>query len=244
MREQLAEQVVDALGRLLKAKHEMEETYKAVLDISPAAVKVLPAGLVLLTSKPVPSLTAVSDDISTLLIQTLGDLLTEWEQDTISSMEPNNKVDEGSASVELLVDLGTFAFAPLVQELRALLMKQAEKYVDQAAEELGFQLHKAMVIARKEADGVQEDENVALMPTSGDKVESGVQLVQKELVRLLKKLHSDLNNKLESKVAGRFLGMSSKLFSKAARGEQQLGQLGTKAQTFEEQLRKKLPKDE
>jgi len=243
MREQLAEQVVGALGRLLKAKHKMEETYKAVLDKSSEAVKVLPAGLVLLKNKPVPSLTAVSDDISTLLIQTLGDLLTEWEQDTISAMEPNNKVDEGS-SVELLVDLGTFAFAPLVQELRALLMKQAEKYVDQAAEELGFQLHKAMVIARKEADGVQEDENVALMPTSGDKVESGVQLVQKELVRLLKKLHSDLNNKLESKVAGRFLGMSSKLFSKAARGEQQLGQLGTKAQTFEEQLRKKLPKDE
>eukprot|EP01046_Picozoa_sp_COSAG06_P073874 COSAG06_NODE_22312_length_727_cov_1.192675_1_plen_162_part_01 len=162
MREQLAEQVVDALGRLLKAKHKMEETYKAVLDKSSEAVKVLPAGLVLLKNKPVPNLTAVSDDVSTLLIQTLDDLLAEW--DTISAMENITTLDEGSASVELLVDLGTFAFAPLVQELRAVLMEQAEQYIDQAAEELGFRLHKAMVIARKEADGVQEDENVALMP--------------------------------------------------------------------------------
>ena len=388
MREQLAEQVVEALGRLLTAKQTMEATYDAAITKSTETLQILPAGLVLPKDKPVPSMTLVCDDVSALLIKTLDGFLAEWEQGTISAMKDNtNASAEGSSSVELLVDLSAFAIESLLKELRALLLRQAEAYVKQAAKEIGLQLHKAMCTAQDEiakiadeivvkqkkiaetmaedtASDIQEqlellraamakakskagmvtgdeardiieaaktkanaakktktaeakrkaaaakeakrsekkshnlqkkklkaaiaedyvkvgrfqadiealqtysvtassaasgaaselsttvadetststevDDSAALIPDSSEKVTS---IMQRGLTQILKNLRVDLNSKLESKVAGRFLGLSSKLFSEAASGEKQLGQLEAKAQRFEEQLREKLPED-
>ena len=242
MREQLAKQVVEALGWLLKTKEIVQAAYDAAVAKSVEALQVLPVGLVPLKDKPVPSLTVVCDDVSALLINTLDGLMAQWEHDAINAMTDVTAVG-GSGAAELLVDLGTFAARPLAKELRVLLMQRAQNHVNQAAKELGFQLHKTMSMAHKQAAGAEEDESAALMPTSG-KVASSVQLVQRELARLLRKLRSDLNSKLESKVAGRFLSLTSKLLSEVAGGEKRLGDLETKAQEFEKQLWDKLPKDE
>ena len=101
MREQLAEQVVKALGRLLTAKQTMEATYDAAITKSTESLQILPAGLVLPKDKPVPHMTIVCDDVSSLLIKTLYGFLAEWERDTISAMKDNTAAPEGSSSVEL-----------------------------------------------------------------------------------------------------------------------------------------------
>ena len=72
-----------------------------------------------------------------------------------------------------------------------------------------------------------------------EKALSATARVQQELAGLLDMLQADLNNKLDSTIAGRFVRLSSKLFNEVFDGEEKLSELGDKADVFEEELKQK-----
>jgi hypothetical protein len=171
-------------------------------------------------------------------MQMLDKSLMQWEGETIRAIERASADSEIDLSD--LVELGALAIKPLAQELRVLLLQQAEKYVDEAAQKIGFQLHKEMAIARKKVSGT-EDEIEALIPAdSAETAASSIRLLQDELAALLEKVRNNLQSKLDSKIAGRVLHLGSKLFNQVTKGEHTLNQLQTKADSFEKGLRQKM----
>ena len=197
-----------------------------------------------------PNLTVMCSNVSAVLVKMVDDLLVQWERETIHAIQKASADSEIDGLSEL-VELGALAIKPLAQELRVLLLRQAETYINQAAKKIGYRLHKEMAIARKKVNGTA-DEVAALIPIdSVATTASGIGLLQDELAALLKKVRNDLlkkvsndlQSKLDSKISGRVLHLGSKLFNHVTEGGQQLNQLQKEADSFEQRLREKLKKD-
>jgi len=181
-------------------------------------------------------------NVSAVLVKMVDDSLVQWERETIRAIQKASADSEIDGLSEL-VELGALAIKPLAQELRVLLLQQAETYINQAAKKIGYRLHKEMTIARKKVNGTA-DEVAALIPVdSAATTASGIGLLQDELAALLEKVRNDLQSKLDSKISGRVLHLGSKLFNHVTEGGQQLNQLQKEADSFEQRLREKLKKD-
>jgi hypothetical protein len=233
-REQLAEQVVEGLKWLVSAREIITKLYdSAVAKLTKPSLS-LPASLKTSKSKPVPSQVTLRNDTSSFLTAVLRGAFIQWEADVIKEMEKS-----AQNAAEDLTEFAALVISPLAHELRELLLKQAQSYIAQTTEKISVHVHKALSDARKKSTrGDDSNETDFMLPVS-EKAVSTIVLVRDELASLLDKLQNDLNHKLDSTIAGRFVRLSSKLFNEVFDGEETLSQLGHKANTFEKELKTK-----
>jgi hypothetical protein len=210
-REQLAGNIMQGLKWLVAARGIITKLYGSAIAKLKSTSLSLPASLKTSRSQPVPSQVTLRKDTSSFLTGILRDAFIQWEADVITEMEQSaQKAEQDLAEFAVLV------ISPLAHELREVLLKQAESYISQATEKIRVHAHRVLSDAQ-----------------------STTVLVRDELASLLDKLQDDLNNRLDSTIAGRFVRLSSKLFNEVFDGEEKLSELGDKADVFEEELKEK-----